>query len=62
VVGGGAERMVRELMADKYGAGRIRWSERWARLRRRPTERVAIQITLGGDLSEHDDSPVFRED
>jgi hypothetical protein len=61
VIGGGGEEMVRALMADKYGSWKIRWSLRLERLRGRRSERVAIQITLGGDLGTHDDSPVFRE-
>lgn len=61
VIGGGGEEMVRELMEQKYGAWKIRWSLRFERLRRRRTDRVALQITLGGDLATHDDSPVFRD-
>jgi len=61
VIGGGGEAMVRELMDDKYGAFRIKASIFFEKLRRKPTDRVALQITLGGDLAEHDDSPVFRD-
>jgi len=61
IIGGGGEQMVRELMAAKYGSFRIKYADLWLKLRRKSVERVGIQITLGGDLADHDDSPVFRE-
>ena len=61
ILSGGGEQMVRELMDEKYGAGRIKATIFLERLRRQASDRVAIQITLGGDLAHHDDSPVFTD-
>jgi hypothetical protein len=55
---GGGEEMVRELMLNKYG-WKLKFLIWQQKVRGKSIKHIGLQITLGGDLTRPEDSPVF---